>query len=103
MDWRRSFAKAGSACRRCNRRTQTTSAPAPRLAECGASKATRRHGTWLLTLTQQITELSKHLLSKQPFKVTLVPGAMQRSSRCFAEPGSRFLRVESNRDPGSAA
>src|SRR5882757_396662 len=28
---------------------------------------------------------------------------MQRSSRCFAEPGPRFLRVASNRDPGSAA
>src|SRR5882757_6833081 len=28
---------------------------------------------------------------------------MQRSSRCFAEPGPRFVRVASNRDPGSAA
>src|SRR3954468_5998994 len=28
---------------------------------------------------------------------------MQRSSRCFAEPGPRFLRVASNRGPGSAA
>src|SRR3954471_3722516 len=68
-DWRRSFATSESACRRCSRKTQTTSAPASRLAKCGASKATRRHGAWLLTRTQQITELSKHLLSKQPFKV----------------------------------
>src|ERR1700754_1918555 len=35
-----------------------------------------------------------------------VPGAMQRvalAKRCFAEPGPRFLRTASNRDPGSAA
>src|SRR6185295_16191517 len=35
-----------------------------------------------------------------------VPGAMQRvalAKRCFAEPGPRFLRVASNRGPGSAA
>src|SRR3954462_9299387 len=25
------------------------------------------------------------------------PGAMQRSSRCFAEPGPRFFRIASNR------
>jgi hypothetical protein len=38
--------------------------------------------------------------------VVLVPGAMQRvalAKRCFAEPGPRFLRVASNRGPGSAA
>jgi hypothetical protein len=43
-----------------------TSAPAPRCAARDASKATRRHGTWLLTRTQQITVLSKHLPGKQP-------------------------------------
>jgi hypothetical protein len=38
--------------------------------------------------------------------VSRVPGAMQRvalAKRCSAEPGPRFLRVVSNRDPGSAA
>ena len=53
-------------CRRCSRQNQMTSAPAPRLAVRDASKATRRHGTWLLTRTQQTTDLSKHLPSKQP-------------------------------------
>ena len=35
-----------------------------------------------------------------------VPGAMQRvalAERCFAEPGPRFLRIASDRGPGSAA
>jgi hypothetical protein len=32
-----------------------------------------------------------------------VPGAMQRSSRCFADRDPGFLRVASNRGPGSAA
>src|SRR6202035_3960041 len=59
-------AQIASSCRRCSRQNRSTSAPAPRRAACGASKATRRHGTWLLTRTQQITVLSKHLLSKQP-------------------------------------
>ncbi len=65
-DWRRNFAKAASTCRRCSRQNRMTSAPAPRRAARDASKATRRHGTWLLTRTQQITVLSKHLPGKQP-------------------------------------
>ena len=65
-DWRRNFARGASTCRRCSRQSRTTSAPAPRRAVRGASKATRRHGTWLLTRTQQITDLSKHRPSKQP-------------------------------------
>ena len=68
-DWRRDLARVASTCRRCSRQNRSTSAPAPRRAVRGASKATRRHGTWLLTRTQQITVLSKHLPSKQPLKL----------------------------------
>ena len=66
----RDFEKDVTTCRRCSRQNRSTSAPAPRRAVRDASKATRRHGTWLLTRTQQITVLSKHVPSKQPLKVT---------------------------------
>src|ERR1700692_1860958 len=65
-DWKKDSATAGSACRHYSRQNRSTSAHAPLRAVRGASKATRRHGTWLLTRTQQITVLSKHLPSKQP-------------------------------------
>ena len=65
-DWKRSCRKGASAYRRCSRQSRPTSAPAPRPAAPDASKATRRHGTWLLTRTQQNTVLSKHVPSKQP-------------------------------------
>src|SRR5664279_2032074 len=64
-DWKRNLARGATTYRRCSRQNRSTSAPAPRPAVRGASKATRRHGTWLLTHTQQITVLSKHLPSKQ--------------------------------------
>src|SRR3954447_26097998 len=68
------IAKTASAYRRCSQRTQRISAPAPPPAASGASKATRRHGTWLLTHTQQNAELSKHPPSKQPFNLaTMLP------------------------------
>src|SRR6202021_93785 len=65
----RDFRKGVSACRRCNLQNRSISAPVPRHAEHDASKATRRHGTWLLTRTQQNTVLSKHVPSKQPLKL----------------------------------
>ena len=69
--------EAASTCRRCSRQNQTTSAPAPQTAVSGASKATRRHGAWLLTRTQQITVLSKHVPSKQPLKLRIRRSANQ--------------------------
>ena len=81
-DWRRNFARGASTCRRCSRQNRTTSAPAPRRAVRGASKATRRHGTWLLTRTQQITVLSKHAPSKQPLNP-----AKDLTNRSPAAPG----------------
>ncbi len=59
---------AATTCRRCNPRPQRRSAPAPQDAERGASQERRQHGTWLLTRTQQMTFLSKHVPSKQPLK-----------------------------------
>ena len=51
-DWETSSAKSASSCPRCSPQARTTSTPAPRRAARGASKTTRRHGTWLLTRTQ---------------------------------------------------
>jgi hypothetical protein len=63
------FARNALTCRRCSRQIRSTLTPAPQRAERGASKATRLQGAWLLTHTQQTSELSKHVASKQAFNL----------------------------------
>src|SRR5688572_32401319 len=92
-DWRSFLATAGSACRHCSRQTQLTSAPAPRRAERDASKATRRHGTWLLTRTQQTTDLSKHVPSKQPLNPENKTLAEQPIRPCLPHGEERVLHA----------
>ena len=53
-DWKRSCRRSASAYQRCSRQSQPTTASAPRPAASDASEATRRYGTWLPLVRNQI-------------------------------------------------